>query len=222
MKADLLDCMGSDLTVANVARVSMGKWHTEFNPETDTRLIEYLAKNGHWSPFSHPKAQFRLEMPIFVARQWEKHRIGVVRGYDIYDQNEQSRRYVDDSPEFWEPHHWRMRPESSIKQGSGGLATDLINAAASYDLREAHRFSLIAYRKMIDAGIAPEMARAILPQSMYTTWIETGSLAYWARLCQLRLDPHAQQEIQHLASQVSDQMAVRFPVSWDALMWHES
>lgn len=112
MKADLLDCMGSDLMVANVARVSMGKWHDEFDDESDTKLINYLAVNQHWSPFSHPKAQFRLHLPVFVARQWEKHRIGAVRGYDVYDQNEISRRYVDDDPLFWKPDVWRSRPTS--------------------------------------------------------------------------------------------------------------
>jgi thymidylate synthase (FAD) len=220
MKAELLDVFGDDLMVVNTARVSMGKWHTEFDQEGDAKLISFLAKNDHWSPFAHPKAQFRVTMPIFIARQWEKHRVGAVRGYDIYDHNEISRRYVDDEPEFWAPAQWRKRPEGSIKQGSGAAADGALQAIANYDLQEIHRYAKTAYQRMIRDGIAPEQARTLLPQSTYTTWIETGSLYYWANLCRLRTDAHAQQEIQQLAWQVADQMVDKFPVSWVALMRH--
>ena len=103
MKAELIEVFGNDLMVANTARVSMGKWHKEFEVESDSRLIRYLAHKQHFTPFCHPKAMFRLELPIFVARQWEKHRIGAVRGYDVYDHNEISRRYVYDKPVFFHP-----------------------------------------------------------------------------------------------------------------------
>ena len=217
MKAELLSVFGDDLMVVNTARVSMGKWHEEFDTKDDTKLIKYLAANQHWSPFSHPKAQFRMTLPIFVARQWEKHRIGCVRGYDIYDHSEESRRYVDDTPQFWSPSEWRRRPDGSIKQGSGETVGCLTAEAASRLLSRAVEAAEDAYKGLLALGIAPEQARTILPQSMYTSWIETGSLAYWARLCNLRLDAHAQQEIRELAWQVAEQMAEKFPVSWAAL-----
>jgi thymidylate synthase (FAD) len=169
------------------------------------------------SPFSHPKAQFRMTLPIFVARQWEKHRIGCVRGYDTYDQNEISRRYVDDTPQFWSPSEWRRRPDGSIKQGSGAKAGEVTSEKASGLLGQAVRGAREAYERLLALGIAPEQARIVLPQSTYTSWIETGSLAYWSRLCILRLDAHAQQEISELARQVAEQMAEKFPVSWAAL-----
>ena len=217
MKAELLSVYGDDLMVVNTARVSMGKWHTEFDDVADRRLIDYLARNGHWSPFSHPKATFRLHLPIFVARQWEKHRVGCVRGYDIYDQNEMSRRYVDDEPEFFVPTEWRSRPDDNIKQGSGApLALDAQHRCEAI-LDCAHDYARAAYDNLLGIGVAPEQARMVLPQSMYTQWIETGSLAYWYRLCDLRTDAHAQREINDLACQVSAQMETAFPVSWAAL-----
>jgi thymidylate synthase (FAD) len=218
MKAELLKVFGDDLMVVNTARVSMGKWHTEFDPETDTKLINYLAANRHWSPFSHPKAQFLLELPLFVARQWEKHRVGAVRGYDIYDQNEISRRYVDDTPRFWVPDKWRQRPHGSIKQGSGEEVHQDTAYWATTRYTSAVDSAVVVYHELLAMGIAPEQARIVLPQSMYTSWIETGSLAYWARVCSLRLDAHAQLEIRELARQVYEQMAEKFPVSWAALM----
>lgn len=218
MKAELLCTFGDDLMVVNTARVSMGKWHEEFDPQSDTRLIDYLAREGHWSPFSHPKATFRLHLPIFVARQWEKHRVGCVRGYDIYDQNEVSRRYVDGEPGFFHPTEWRSRPEGNIKQGSGEALNDIGQDLCHEILTWAHKQTLACYKDLLDIGVAPEQARMVLPQSMHTQWIETGSLAYWARLCGLRIDAHAQREINDLACQVSAQMETAFPVSWAALM----
>lgn len=218
MKAELLCTFGDDLMVVNTARVSMGKWHEEFDPQSDTRLIDYLAREGHWSPFSHPKATFRLHLPIFVARQWEKHRVGCVRGYDIYDQNEMSRRYVDDEPTFFVPDQWRSRPDGNIKQGSGEALNDIGQDLCHEILTWAHKQTLACYKDLLDIGVAPEQARMVLPQSMHTQWIETGSLAYWARLCGLRIDAHAQREICDLATQVAEQMASAFPVSWAALM----
>lgn len=217
MKAELLGTFGDDLMVVNVARASFDKHHLVFDEEKDPRLIAYLAKSDHWSPFAHPKAQFRLSLPIFVARQWEKHRIGVVRGYDIFDQNEVSRRYVDEEPVFWEPEQWRVRPEGGIKQGSGAPAPSEVDHQMTGELRTATRIARDVYKRLLDRGAAPELARIVLPQSTYTTWIETGSLYYWARLCNLRLDAHAQKEIRDLAGQVSEQMAKKFPYSWQEL-----
>ena len=218
MKAELLSVYGDDLMVVNTARVSMGKWHTEFDDVADRRLINYLARENHFTPFCHPKATFRLHLPIFVARQWERHRVGAVRGYDMYDQNEVSRRYVDDEPGFFYPTEWRSRPEGNIKQGSGEALNDIGQDLCHEILTWAHKQTLACYKDLLDIGVAPEQARMVLPQSMHTQWIETGSLAYWARLCGLRIDAHAQREICDLATQVAEQMASAFPVSWAALM----
>jgi len=221
MKAELLSVYGDDLMVVNTARVSMGKWHTEFDDVADRRLINYLARENHFTPFCHPKATFRLHLPIFVARQWERHRVGAVRGYDMYDQNEVSRRYVDDEPGFFHPTEWRSRPDGNIKQGSGEALNDIGQDLCHEILTWAHKQMLACYKDLLDIGVAPEQARMVLPQSMHTQWIETGSLAYWARLCGLRIDAHAQREICDLATQVAERMAQSFPVSWAALMEHK-
>ena len=216
MKAEYLDHFGSDLMVANVARESMAKWKTTFD-ESDAKLIRYLAASDpiHWSPFSHPKIQLRITIPFAIARQWEKHRIGAIRGYDLYDQNEISRRYVDDTPHFFSPEQWLARPEKSIKQGSADPLPDQGDLRWIYN--EAMNHALNAYEELLRRGVAPEQARFVLPVSTMTEWVETGSLMYWARLCKQRMDGHAQTEIRHLASRVADIIAPLFPVSWSAL-----
>ena len=214
MKAELIKVFGDDNMVVDCARVSLDKTAEQYTEEQNTKLIRYCARNNHWSPFSHPKAQFRLTLPIFVARQWEKHRIGAVRGYDIYDHNEVSRRYVDSAPEFYYPTEWRSRPDKSIKQGSGGSLSDEQQASIAALYGKVVGDMEVVYDSLIEQGVAPEQARMVLPQSMYTQWIETGSLAYWARVCTLRIDAHAQAEIRELAQQVAAQMKSAFPVSW--------
>lgn len=221
MCADLLDTFGDDLMVVNAARESTDKWKGPGQYDDDDRsLIRWLARQDppHWSPFAHPKAQFRVRLPFFVARQWERHRVGVVRGYELFDMNEMSRRYVDSAPTFYEPQVWRRRPDGSIKQGSG-VEMGPRNSqycTAIYDtvMKACHS----NYKELLNLGVAPEMARMVLPVSTMTEWIETGSLLYWARLCQHRIDGHAQQEIQTLARQIDDQMARVWPDSWAALM----
>jgi thymidylate synthase (FAD) len=227
LTAEYLGHFGDDLMVVNVARVSFDKESSWFwgdnEPEPslfddDKRLIRYLANNNHWTPFSHPKIQFRLTLPIIVARQWEKHRVGCVRGYDLFEQNEVSRRYVTDEPTFFMPKQWREAPVGGIKQGSGGPLNTVASAACDFDLQNVVRVSLEAYNNFLRRGVAPEMARMALPQNMMTQWIETGSLYYWFNLCRLRLDSHAQKEIQLLASQVADSVAPLFPMSWHHLL----
>jgi len=209
MKAEYLAHMGDDSMVTNCARVSFRKWKDKFD-DSDVRLIHYLAKHDHWTPFSHPQIQLRITAPIFVARQWFRSTVGVAR-------NEVSRRYVSDDPEFFYPDEWRSRPDGSIKQGSG----DPLDEADDLFVRETYdevvASMLDGYNAMLTMGVAPEQARMILPQSMETQWIETGSLAYFARICKQRLDPHAQQEIQDLATQVAKIIQPLFPVSWLAL-----
>lgn len=192
----------------------MAKWKTEFD-DSDSKLIAYLAREGHWTPFAQPQICFRLTAPIFVARQWYRHTVGVVR-------SEVSRRYVDSEPEFFYPKNWRLRPERNIKQGSGGLAGDDEQFGADLLYEDLIAKAVSNYRQLLEMGIAPEQARMILPQSMMTQWVETGSLAYWARVCTLRLDSHSQAETRELASHVAAHMKSAFPVSWEALVEAES
>lgn len=222
IKVELIDQMGSDLSVANAARVSMAKesaWEKfsednhdwEVLSQRDAKLIDYLAKHNHWTPFSHPQMSFRIKAPIFVARQWFKHMVGITR-------NETSRRYVDEEPEFYFPEVWRGRPEGSIKQGSSGVVEVVKGVPTAAGAEWAVTQSLNTYNTLLQGGVAPEQARMILPQNMMTEWIETASLAAVCRSCKLRLDPHAQQETRELAEQMATLVAPLFPVSWSALM----
>ncbi len=201
--------MGDDRTVVDAARVSFDKASQLGEEVADTKLINYLAKHGHWTPFSHPQITMRYIVPIFVARQEFKHIVGFTR-------NEVSRRYVDDTPEFYVPEVWRSRPEGSVKQGSGGEVKDNEAVKQAYD--RALDTAYETYVDMIDAGVAPEMARMILPQSMYTSYYVTGSLAAFARFVKQRTDPHAQVEIQELAKMVDGVIRPLYPVSWSALV----
>lgn len=208
MKAEYIDHMGSDLTVVNAARVSFAKEAEELGTK-DQRLIRYLAEHNHWTPFSHPQITLRYTIPIVVARQEFKHTIG-------FSRNEVSRRYVDDTPEFYEPKSWRARPEGSVKQGSAGDVRSQNQFEWLY--RNACQTMIEIYQQMLKGGIAPEQARMVLPQGMYTSYYVTGSLAAFARMCKQRSDSNAQVEIQELAKQVSDIIEPLFPESWEALM----
>lgn len=210
---------GSDLSVVNAARVSFHKeseWmhlsptEGELLHNRDKKLIYYLAKHNHWTPFAHNSITMRVKAPIFVARQMGKHQVGLVW-------NEVSRRYVDEEPEFWFPKEWRGR-SSSAKQGSSDTVVVIPDKA--FDPLNVAAVSLMSYNKMIADGIAPEQARMVLPQNTMTEWIWTGSLAAWTRICKLRLDPHTQLESQELAGVFKAVVAPLFPVSWEALMEH--
>jgi len=205
---ELLEVFGSDLTVVNAARVSFHKECKEFS-DRDTGLIKYLATHNHTSPFFHPQIRFRIKMPIFLAREWYRHTVGFCR-------NEVSRRYVDEEPEVWIPTEFRMR-DPNLKQGSRTEIVPL-NSHICKVYTQAVELCLETYKSLLEANVAPEMARAVLPQSMYTEFIETGSLAAYTRLCNLRLDTHAQKEVQEFAQAVCDLIEPHFPVSWKALM----
>jgi len=221
LKAELIDYMGSDLTVVNAARVSFDKeseWATNWGEdedgllEKDEKLISYLARHGHWTPFSHPQLTLRYTVPIFVARQEFKHIVGFTR-------NEVSRRYVDDEPEFYVPEVWRSRPEGSVKQGSGG--EEVTHNCYGGEIKQTYS-NLMAwceqyYTTLVKSGVAPEQARMVLPQSMYTSYYITGSLAAFTRFYKQRTDEHAQVEIQELAHMVGNIIQPLFPVSWNAL-----
>lgn len=205
---ELLETFGSDLTVVNAARVSFAKESTEFN-ERDAKLVTYLAKHNHISPFFHPQIRMRLKMPIFVAREWFRHQIGFAR-------NEVSRRYVDDEPEFYLPEVFRER-DPKLKQGSKQESVR-DNQLCTKVTAEAFANCLHIYKGLLEHGVCPEQARMVLPQSMYTEFIETGSLAAYARLCNLRLDLGAQKEIREYADAVVKLLEPKFPVSWKALI----
>lgn len=235
----LINSMGSDLTVVNAARVSFSKESTwdvctymdmdgshgqnKFLNAADIKLIKYLAKHNHWSPFSHPQIQFRIKMPIFIARQWFKHTVGFAR-------NEVSRRYVSDEPEFWNPGEWRKKHENK-KQGSSEseIVTNLyfnegenkaILAAAKPENAYAKALGACykVYEVMIQNGICPEQARMVLPQSMYTEFYETGSLAAYCRLLNLRLKPDTQLETRMYAAEIARHIEQLFPESYKALI----
>lgn len=204
--------MGSDLTVVNSARVSFNKQSQLDDAglllNRDVKLITYLAKHAHTTPFTHPQITIRETVPIFVARQRFKHVVG-------FTYNEVSRRYVSDAPEFFYPESWRSRPEGSIKQGSADIHPGSKAWSALY-IRKMDEMTDL-YKLMLSDGIAPEQARMVLPQSMYTSYYVTGSLAAWARAYKQRIDAHAQVEIQELAKQWDAILAPLFPVSWATL-----
>jgi len=224
LSVEYVDHMGSDLTVADCARVSFAK-KSALNDdgtirEQDVKLINYLASHNHISPFHHPQIQVRVTIPIFIARQLEKHVIGFAGSGDriILDKNEVSRRYVKDDPEFFMPDGFRRKPEGSVKQGS---SEEVIEEMGGLNLKDVYkdylRHASRLYNDMLEAGVAPEMARMVLPQSMMTSWIWTGSLAAYVRVYKLRIDSHAQKEIQHIAGAIKNIVEPLFPVSWAAL-----
>ncbi|MFV1943518.1 FAD-dependent thymidylate synthase [Pseudomonas luteola] len=227
IKAELINVMGDDLTVVNAARVSFDKesvWESgccgcgtaqgccgepaKVLSAADTKLINYLALHNHWTPFSHPQITLRETVPIFVARQRFKHMVG-------FTYNEVSRRYVDDTPEFYVPKVWRSKPDGSIKQGSGGIHPESLHYEGMYQIYLGMAQKL--YEDMIEDGVAPEQARMVLPQSMLTSYYVTGSLAAFARAYKQRAESHSQVEIQGLAHQWTEIIAPLFPVSWAAL-----
>jgi len=204
---ELLDTFGDDLTVVNAARVSFHKEVAEMSGK-DEKLIKYLAKHNHVTPFFHPQARFRLKMPIFVAREWFRHQIGFAR-------NEVSRRYVDEQTECYLPDVCRAR-DTNVKQGSKATGVEDNDAAVAL-IRDSNANAQETYERLLGMGVAPEVARTVLPQGMYTEFIETGSLAAYARIARLRTDPSAQREIQLYARGVMSLLTPHFPVSWAAL-----
>jgi len=211
-----VDHMGSDLSVVNAARVSFGKKSealgysgiegkpmTPILQDQDKRLIKYLAKHKHMSPFGHAFASFHVKAPIFVARQLVKHK--------FLRWNEISRRYVDDKPEFYEPDEWRGRADDK-KQGSAGAVESVPVGAL-----KVQGYCLAAYQDLLSSGVCPEQARMVLPQSTMTEWYWSGSLDALADMCNLRCKGDTQLETRLVANEVCDSMHKLFPLSWKAL-----
>ena len=245
MEVKLVDSMGSDLSVVNAARVSFDKisdWDYTVDPdgfnsqgvktmtlkEADKRIIKFLARENHWTPFGHVSLSLHIKAPLFVARQLGKHQVGLVW-------NEISRRYVDSPPEFFYPDNWRKRNVDK-KQGSyedefvdevnyihpymGDLRgkevkiTESVTKRANFLVSQA----VSVYTEMLDAGVCPEQARMILPQNMYTEWYWTGSLIAFARVCKLRLKKDTQKETRDIAIQIDEIAKKIYPVSWKSLV----
>jgi len=211
IEAYYIDHMGTDLTVANAARVSFGKssemeentWGPPSLKAKDAKLISYLAKHKHISPFGHCFASFHVKAPVFVARQLVKHK--------FLRWNEISRRYVDDEPEFYEPDEWRGR-SADKKQGSAG--TIILD---DYDDWTHNQCCLAMYKDLLFDGVCPEQARMVLPQSTMTEWYWSGSLDAFADMCNLRCKPDTQAETRLVADIISGRMIHLFPVAWEAL-----
>lgn len=200
---------GDDLLVANAARVSFNKKKLEFDWE-DARLVKYLASHNHWTPFAHPQITLHIKAPIFVRTQLFKHKVG-------FTENEISRRYVDFEPDFHFPTVWRSKPDKNRKQGSGENLADDISEECHLTNMESARVALNAYNLMLGKGAAPEQARMVLPQNMFTEWYWTGSLAAYSRMYSLRYDKNAQLETQEYASSISNIISTLYPVSWSVL-----
>jgi thymidylate synthase (FAD) len=224
IEATYVDHMGSDLSVVNAARVSFGKKSklvctnlvlgTYDMSNGDKRLIKYLAKHKHISPFGHAFASFHIKAPIFVARQLVKHK--------FLRWNEISRRYVDDEPEFYQPEVWRGR-SADKKQGSSNEVVDvkpleIDELVVIEDPCTMSTLSLDMYKHLLETGVAPEQARMVLPQSTMTEWYWSGRLDAFADMCKLRCKPDTQAETRIVANQIAEAMEKRFPVSWKALL----
>jgi len=215
MKVELIDHMGSDLSVVNSARTSFGKESTEFN-EKDAKLIKFLARERHLLPFRHPQITLRLKIPIFVARQLGKHQVGM-------SWSEESRRYIDSEPEFFWPETWRKRAEN-VKQGSSEETVVPVwfdgygSFRGSNSPGDFEDVVLTQYNRLPEQGVAPEQARMILPQNMYTTCVWTGSLLSFVHVIHERTTAGTQQETKGVVLQIKDLLTPLYPVSMEALL----
>lgn len=243
IRAEYICHAGDDLLVVNAARVSFAKrseWEPGEGPDLhpffaqsvrlndrDARLIGYLARNDHWTPFAHPQITLHCSAPVFVARQAFKSRVGFSMNDEpledpAFVENEVSRRYVDECPELYAPNVWRGRA-ALAKQGSSDEPVRLVDigegesAPPELLVEDAYRTCRQTYEWLIAGGVAPELARSVLPQAMITEWFWTGSLAAWARFCTQRRQPDAQAETAELAHACAAAVGPLFPVSWPAL-----
>lgn len=209
MKVELIDSSGGDVSVVNSARISFAKEVKDMDTK-DVKLIRYLAKHRHDTPFRHNFVQLRCKVPLFLARQLMKHQAGLTW-------NEESRRYIDDVPEFYVPEQWRKRPDDSIKQGSSGTMPEDSNNRIDYMVRGLLDESLETYDELLRVGVAPEMARMVLPQSMMVNFIWSGNLLAFHHVYKLRSGEGAQQEAVDFAKLLKEAVKPAFPISWEAL-----
>lgn len=207
MRVEYQRHMGTDLDVVNSARVSFGKESTELT-EKDVKLIQYLARHDHWTPFAHNAIRLRVGAPVPIRTQCFKHKQGLV-------ENEESRRYIDSRPELFVPDSFRMAPTGSVKQGSGDTHQDSPYWKKQYE--HICNQAIDTYMAMIEDEVCPEQARFVLPQGVIVNWIWTGNLYSFANFYNKRTDKNAQKEIQELALKVGEIIAPLFPISWAAL-----
>jgi thymidylate synthase (FAD) len=208
MNVQYIDHMGSDASIVKAARVSFAADDEIRSIEKDTGLINYLAKHKHWTPFSHTALTVRMKAPVPIRTQCFKHKVG-------FTENEESRRYIDNRPEYFMP-TFRKTTENK-KQGSGkefGLHANMAEQA----MYKAHCDSaIVAYEAALARGVCEEQARFYLPQGCIVNWYWTGNLMSFARFFAQRTDSHAQKEIQELAHEVGAIIAPLFPLGWVAL-----
>lgn len=210
MKVEYINHMGDDTQVVMAARVSFSADRQTRSEEDNVKLIKYLAQHNHWSPFAHTFVTLRITAPVPIRTQCFKHKVGFV-------ENEESRRYVSYDPVIFAP-RWR-HSVTNKKQGSGDTVMDLKKISdMNQAYFEATNLARKAYEKLLEAGVAEEQARFVLPQGVMVNWYWSGSVASFARFCKQRMDPHAQLEIQQLATMVAAEIKELYPVSWAALM----
>ena len=197
MKAELLSHFGDDLMVVNAARVSYGKSKASFD-EKDVKLISFLVRHGHTSPFRHPQLQYRISCPIFVERQLFKHQVGLTA-------NSISGRYVDFSDEYWTPSVLRKQSKDS-KQGSEGPIDSKKNEELLENIKSVVNSCKALYKDMEDAGVAKEQCRIVLPLCLETQFVWTGSIAAFLHLWRLRLKEDTQQETREVAGMMLDEV----------------
>jgi thymidylate synthase (FAD) len=210
LKAEYIDHMGTDQSVVKAARVSFANSGDEGRTiEQDAKLISYLAKHNHWTPFAHTAITLRMQAPVPIRTQCFKHKVG-------FSENEESRRYINSEPTFFTPQF--RKSVANKKQGSG----EEFDEATQRYLKTYYNMIMLAaiveYEELLEMGVCEEQARFVLPQGTEVNWYWTGSLAAYARFCKQRMDPHAQLEIQELAQEVSNIIEPLFPVAWKALM----
>lgn len=214
---EYVDHMGSDITVVNAARVSFNKESKTDSDgrvcDKDFKLIRYLAEHNHWTPFAHPQITLRIKAPISIRTQLFKHKVGFV-------ENEISRRYVSYNPDLYFP-YFRSKPTTGAKQGSEEFITDIkLKEQIDSKYRNLAEECLRKYDELLELGVAPEQARFILPQGIYTEWWWTGSLSAFARVYAQRINTHAQWEVQEYAKAIGEIVEPLFPESWYALTPH--
>jgi thymidylate synthase (FAD) len=215
---ELVDSMGSDLTVVNSARISFGG-KSEKITDRDKKLIKYLATNEHTSPFRHSFLSFRIKAPEMVMRQWYKHVIGcswTSPEFHNHGWNEISGRYKEVDPEFYHITKYRKQSEDN-KQASEGEMEFMPNTICRSAVHEATDLAFKSYKMMLGLGVSKEQARMVLPLSLYTEVIWTGSLQAMHNFVKLRDHEHAQEEIRLYAQAISSACETKFPHSWAAL-----
>lgn len=206
MKVTYIDHSGSDLMTVNAARVSFDKRHDVFDDDKDPRLIRFLAKHGHTSPFNHSFITIHVKAPVFVARQLVKHK--------FMPWNEVSGRYVTFEPEFYTPYEFRAKANDK-KQGSGQPIKDTTNLSILF--AESHHECFVRYKAALEQGLCEEQARGLLPLDLMTQWYWSGTLGAWASMYNLRAKPDAQAETREVAEQAGKIIAPLYPHSWEAL-----